>query len=201
MRLWFVLAFLGLVCAQPAAAQPAEPSATPIPPPAEPPAPPNPQPAAQPPSRVGAVSYVSGSLAFRAPGDTQWSAAGVNYPVATGGSFWTDPQARALIQMGPNTLAMDGGTELDVTGLTEQTAQLGLPQGRINLRLRQLEPGQSFEIDLPQGAVWLLQPGSYDIDAGNPNQGARIAVFAGGARFVGNGADIGVHSGDAAILS
>ena len=182
MRRWLVLVFLCLVAATPAAAQ-------------------QPEAAQEPPARVGTVSIVSGNLAFHAQGDTQWSAAGVNYPVATGGSFWTDPQARAQIQIGPSTIGMDGGTELDIANLNEQAAQLGLPQGRIHLHLRQLDAGQSFEIDLPQGTVRLLQPGSYDIAAGGPDEGARVAVFAGSARFVGGGADLGIRSGDAAVLS
>ena len=155
----------------------------------------------EPPSRVGSVRYVSGNIAFHMAGESQWSAAGVNYPVATGGSFWTDPQSRAEIQIGPSTLGMAGGTEIDVTNLNEQLAQIGIPQGRLYLHLRQLNAGQSFEIDLPQGAVWLLQPGAYDIDAGTTNQPARVAVFEGSARFVGPGADVGINAGDAALLS
>jgi hypothetical protein len=178
MRFLFKLVLLVLAAAPPALAQ-----------------------APEPPSRVGQISYVSGNLGFHAAGDTQWSAAGVNYPVATGGSFWTDPQARAQIQIGPTTIGMAGGTELDVTNLNDQVSQFGLPQGRINLHLRQLDNGQSFEVDLPQGAVWLLQPGSYDIDAGTADQPARVAVFAGSAHFVGGGADIGVNHGDAAVLT
>ena len=88
-----------------------------------------------------------------------------------------------------------------MTNLNEQLAQIGIPQGRLYLHLRQLNAGQSFEIDLPQGAVWLLQPGAYDIDAGTTNQPARVAVFEGSARFVGPGADVGINAGDAALLS
>ncbi len=155
----------------------------------------------EPPSRVGAVSYVSGTIAFHMAGETQWSAAGVNYPVATGGSFWTDPQSRAELQIGPSTIDMAPGTEIDVTNLDQQVAQIGIPEGRLYLHLRQLDAGQSFEIDLPQGAVWLLQPGEYDIDAGAADQPARVAVYQGTARFVGGGADIGVNAGDVALLS
>ena len=88
-----------------------------------------------------------------------------------------------------------------MTNLNDQVAQMSVPQGRLYLHLRQLEAGQSFEIDLPQGAVWLLQPGSYDVDAGTASQPARVAVFDGSARFVGGGTDIGVKAGDAAVLS
>jgi hypothetical protein len=155
----------------------------------------------EPPARVGRISYVSGNLAFHMAGETEWSAAGANYPVATGGSFWTDASARAEMRIGPSTIDMAGGTEVDVTNLNDQVAQLALPQGRVYVQLRQLDAGQSFEIDTPQGGVWLLQPGAYDIDSGSASQPARVAVFEGSARFVGGGADTGIKSGDAAVLT
>src|SRR5215831_10498397 len=39
---------------------------------------------ADPPTRVGRVSLVSGTFAFYGPGDTDWSAAKINLPVAAG---------------------------------------------------------------------------------------------------------------------
>src|SRR5262249_21889714 len=45
----------------------------------------------------------------------------------------------------------------------------------------------------------LLQPGYYDIDAGSPDRPARIAVFTGSARIIGEGADIAVKAGDVAL--
>jgi hypothetical protein len=41
----------------------------------------------EPPSRVGGVSYVSGNLVFHTIGQTEWTAAKVNYPVAAGNSL------------------------------------------------------------------------------------------------------------------
>jgi hypothetical protein len=155
----------------------------------------------EPPARVGRVGYASGDLSFRVAGDKEWSEAGVNYPVATGGSFWVDPQGRAEIAVGTDTVDLAGGTELDIVELDERATQLGLPQGRVFVRLRQLARGQSVEIDLPQGGVWLLQPGAYDIDAGAADRPGRVQVFEGSARFAGGGADQEIRAGDAAVLS
>ena len=154
-----------------------------------------------PPARVGRVSFVSGTLAFHTAGQTEWSAAAVNYPVATGGSLWTDADSRAEIRIAPNTIDMAGNTELDVAELDERVTRLGVPQGRINLHLRHLDQGQSFEIDIPRGAVQLLQPGYYDIDAGTQDQPARVAVFEGSAQFIGGGTDIPIKAGDVATLN
>src|ERR1700688_3322564 len=120
----------------------------------------------QPPALVGRVSTIAGQLGFHVKGETEWSAASVNYPVATGGSFWTDPKSRAEIRIGAQTIDLAGNTEIDVTRLDQQVMQIGLPQGRIELHLRQLCDGNSAEIDIPRGGVWLLQPGLYDINAG-----------------------------------
>jgi hypothetical protein len=154
----------------------------------------------QPPARVGRVALVSGNLAFHMAGEAQWSATGVNYPVATGGSFWTDADSRAEIRIGPNTIGIASSTELDVLRLDDQATQISIPQGRIYLHLRRLDNGYTVEIDIPRGSIALTQPGYYDIDAGSGDQPARVFVFEGNARFAGNNADIEVKAGDAAVL-
>lgn len=197
-----------------ALAEQAPPAATaPVPPPSAAPAAPAPatpaptaaapQTSAQeaPPARVGRVSYVAGRLGFHTKDDNAWSAAGVNYPVATGGSFWSDPKTRAELRIGAQTIGLAPNTEVDITRLDQQVMQLSVPQGRIGVRLRQLGEGNSAEIDIPRGGVWLLQPGLYDIDAGDRAHPARIAVFEGSARFVGGTLDVAVKAGEAAVIS
>jgi hypothetical protein len=155
----------------------------------------------QPPARVGRVSFVSGQLGFHAKGETQWSPAAVNYPVATGGAFWTDPRSRAEIRIGAQTIALASDTQIDVTRLDQQVLQIAVPQGRIELHLRQLGDGNSAEVDIPRGGVWLLQPGIYDIAAGSPDHPARIMVFEGSARFVGGTLDQGIKAGEVAVIN
>jgi hypothetical protein len=154
-----------------------------------------------PPSRVGRVSFVQGQLAFHMAGETEWSAAALNYPVAAGGNFWTAPQARAEIRIGRQTIDLSGNTAIEVTKLDEHAIQIAVRQGRVNLRLRELANGETVEVDIPRGVVTLLQPGIYDIDAGGKDQPARIAVFEGGAKFAGGGADTAIKAGDAAVIS
>ena len=54
----------------------------------------------EPPARVGRVALVAGQLGFHEKGETTWSKASVNYPVAAGGAFWTDPKSRAEFRIG-----------------------------------------------------------------------------------------------------
>ena len=155
----------------------------------------------EPPARVGRVAFVFGELGFHEKGEAAWSKASLNYPVAAGGSFWTDPKSRAELRIGSRSVAMSGNTQLDIAKLDQQVMQLAVPQGRIDLRVRQLLEGESIEIDLPRGAVWILEPGIYDIDAGAAGQPERITVFEGSARFVGGTLDVAVKAGDAAVIS
>jgi hypothetical protein len=154
----------------------------------------------QPPARVGRVSAVAGQLGFHAKGETQWSPAAINYPVATGGAFWTDPRSRAEIRIGAQTIALTYNTEIDISRLDRQVMQIAVPQGRIELHVRQLGDGNSVEVDIARGGVWLLQPGIYDIAAGSPENPARIMVFEGSARFVGGAIDQGIKAGEAAVI-
>src|ERR1700686_5502822 len=78
----------------------------------------------EPPARVGRVSFVRGTLAFHTQGETAWSAAAVNYPVATGGAFWTDPKSRAEIRIGAQTIDIANGTEIEITKLDQQVMQI-----------------------------------------------------------------------------
>jgi hypothetical protein len=155
----------------------------------------------EPPALVGRISFVSGHLAFHLSGETQWSAASANYPFATGGSFWTDPQSRAEIRIGPQILFLSNDTEVDVTRLDSQVMLISVPQGRVGVHLRSFAPGAAVEIDTPHGAASLLQPGHYDIDAGSQDQPMRLAVFDGGARFAGGSVDVTVKAGDVAVIS
>ena len=155
----------------------------------------------EPPARVGRVSFVSGALAYYGPGDTDWSVANTNFPVATGGWFATDPQSRAEIRIGADTLDIADNTQLEIADLRDRLMQIGVTQGRVNLHLPQLGKDESAEVEIPRGSVWLLQPGVYDITTGAPDQPTRITVSEGSARFVGGGADLTIKAGDAAVLN
>ena len=175
-RLFFGLSAFLLLAAAPALAQPA------------------------PPERVGRVSLVVGTLAYHMAGERAWSAAALNYPAASGATFWAAPGARAQMQLGPNTLGLDGDSTLDLTTLDAATTRLGLWSGRLVLHVRAIDAGKSIEVDIPRGAVRLLSPGEYEIAAGSGNEPAQVAVFSGRAHFAGDGADIGVAVGKMAVL-
>jgi hypothetical protein len=97
----------------------------------------------------------------------------VNQPVFTGGAIRTNPRARAEIRIGGNTIDLSNGTEIEIASLTDQVTQIALSRGRLDLRLRQIGDGETVEIDVPQGGIWLLGSGAYNIDVGSGDQPPR----------------------------
>jgi len=155
----------------------------------------------EPPSRVGRVGFIQGTLAFHTEGEAAWSAAEVNFPAATGSAFWTDPKSRAELRVGADSIDLAGNTDVEITKLDSKVMQLAVPQGRTGVRLRQLGEGESVEIDIPRGGIWLLGPGLYDIDAGSTERPARVAVHEGSARFAAGTVEVAIKTGDVAVLS
>jgi hypothetical protein len=155
-----------------------------------------------PPGRVGGLSLRAGNVGLRASGQTGWTDAEVNQPVFTGGAIRTDPRARAEIRIGAHTIDLSSGTEIEIASLTDQFTQIALSRGRIELHLHQIGADETVEIDFPQGGIWLLRPGTYDIDAGGSDQPPRVAVFDGAAHLVGaGGGETPIKGGQMAVLT
>ena len=110
---------------------------------------------ADPPARVGRLSYIQGAVSFHTLDEDQWEQADVNYPVTEGLSFWTEPGARASLQLGNGVARLDGGTEVDIQQLNDQAVQINVPQGAVNFRLHRLDPNESYQITTPSGTVAL----------------------------------------------
>ncbi|HTE14778.1 MAG TPA: hypothetical protein VK642_06850, partial [Burkholderiales bacterium] len=111
-----------------------------------------------PPSQVGRLNYLSGTVSF-APADASndWAVAPLNRPITTGDRLWADRDGRAEMRIGSTAIRINAMTSMDVLRLDDQNTQLRLAQGTLNVQLRQLDAGDSFEISTPSGAVLLVQ--------------------------------------------
>jgi len=119
---------------------------------------------ADPPSRVARLGYLSGTVSFSPAGEDDWVQATINRPLTTGDRLWAEPGARTEIQLGGAMVRMSGGTSVSILNLDDQVTQLQLTQGALNVRVRHLEPNQLFEVDTPNVAFTLRQPGEYRIE-------------------------------------
>jgi hypothetical protein len=140
---------------------------------------------ADPPSRVARLSYISGDLGFLPAGAKDWSDASVNRPLTTGDRLSTSRGSRAELELGGGSLRMDGQTDFGLLDLNDQLAQIELTQGTLNLTVRHLEQGQSYEIDTPTVALVVDQPGSFRVDIDGNGGSTQVTAFNGGATVYG----------------
>lgn len=132
---------------------------------------------ADPPSRVARLGYIAGAVSFSPAGENDWVRATLNRPLGTGDRLWTDAVAgaRAEIQVGGAMIRMGAGTSLSVLNLDDGIAQLQVTQGSLNVRVRHLEANQVLEVDTPNLAFTVRQPGEFRI-AIEPQGGATTII-------------------------
>jgi hypothetical protein len=144
--------------------------------------------AADPPSRVARLGYTSGAVSFSPAGEDDWFDATLNRPLGTGDRLWTDARARAEIQVGGAVIRMDEETSVSVLNLDDRITQLQLTQGRLNVRVRRLARDQVFEVDTPNLAFVLRQPGEYRIEVDPGGDATTIVVRQGRGEVYGEDA-------------
>jgi hypothetical protein len=140
---------------------------------------------ADPPARVGSLTQVEGSVVFAPAGETEWIAAAPNRPITRGDRLWTDRGARAELHLGSAVLHIDSEAFLDLVALDEAVFEASLNEGSVNMRVRELEAGENFEIDTPHLTFRAAQPGDYRIDVDPAGGTTRVTVRSGMARVYG----------------
>jgi hypothetical protein len=140
-----------------------------------------------PPGRVARLSYLQGDVSFVPAGENDWVQAQLNRPLITGDKLWTDRNSRATLEVGAAAVRMDQSTSFDFLNLTDDAAQMELTQGTLNLRVRRLYDGQSYEIDTPTLAFVVNRVGEFRIDVEPDGQSTIVTVLNGGGDVYGEG--------------
>jgi hypothetical protein len=154
-----------------------------------------------PPTRVGRIALMTGTVSFHNAGDTDWSAASLNYPVSSGNSFWTEPPAGVRLEISDSRIMMAGSTEFDVTTLDGTGLQGVVPQGELYVHLRDLAPNEVWSIQTPRGLVKLSGEGRYGIVVGTTDQPTLVTVIDGAAQIDGPGVSLQVAGNQTATIS
>ena len=115
--------------------------------------------------------------------------------MVAGDRLWTDAGARAELQLGGTALRLGPYTSVTLLNLNDQSAQLQLGQGTLNLRVRHLEPGQSVEVDTPNLAYSVRRPGSYRIQVDSDGTSTAVMVRVGQADVYGEGRAFVINAG------
>ena len=118
-----------------------------------------------------------------------------DYPLTTGDHLWVDQNSHAELRINAAGLQLAPETALAIFALDDRLAQFSISQGTVNIRVSRLEPDEAWEVDTPNGAVSLLQPGDYRIDVSPDSNVTLVTVRGGDAEVTGGGQSFAVHSG------
>ena len=154
-----------------------------------------------PPGRVGRLSLTEGAVSLAPadrdgrPGNDAWTAASLNRPLTSGDKLWTGPRARSELHIGSTAVRMSEQTSLDLLALDDDVTQLRLAQGSLKLRVRTLFEGQRLEVNTPNLAFVITQPGDYRLDVNPASDVTRVVAQSGGGVIYGdNGARVELGS-------
>lgn len=140
-----------------------------------------------PPARVARLNFSQGDVEFRPAGEDDWVTADPNRPMVTGDDLWTDEDSRAEVHVGSAAIRMGAKTGITFLALDDRTTQIRLAQGSLILRVRHADDDDTYEIDTPNIAFSLLQPGEYRVDVSEDGNQTITTVWHGRGRVTGGG--------------
>ena len=150
-----------------------------------------------PPVRVGRLSYLTGNVSYSPAGNDEWVHARLNRPIVTGDQLWADNDARAEVSVDNGTWWLGEYTSVTVSNLDDRIAQLQLQQGTLDFRVRRMPAGNIVEVDTPNLAFTVTQPGRYRVVV-DPQDGATTVIVRNGTGEVyGEGASYVIARGQA----
>jgi hypothetical protein len=143
--------------------------------------------AQDPPGRVARLNFSQGSISFRPAGEDDWVSAVPNRPMVTGDDLWADEDSRAEVHVGSAAIRLGAKTGITFLALDDHTTQIRLAQGSLILDVRHVDDDDAYEIDTPNIAFSLLQPGEYRLDVSEDGSQTVTTVFRGRGRVTGGG--------------
>jgi len=140
-----------------------------------------------PPGRVARLNFMQGDVQLRPAGEDDWVTAVANRPMITGDDLWADEDSRAEVHVGSAAIRLGAKTGITFLDLDDRTTQIRLAQGSLILRVRHVDDDDTYEIDTPNIAFSLLQPGEYRVDVSEDGSQTITTVWHGRGRVTGGG--------------
>src|SRR3984893_10034958 len=145
-----------------------------------------------PPGRVARLSDAEGSVSLQPAGVQEWAAATVNRPLTTGDKLWTDQDSRAELDIGAAVIRLGATTGFSFLNLDDNTAQMQVTAGTLIVRVRHMQGNQTYEVDTPNIALSLQQPGEYRVEVNDAGDTTVVKVSEGQAQAAGGGQSVAI---------
>jgi hypothetical protein len=148
---------------------------------------------ADPPGRAARLGYLEGAVSLEPAGLDEWTAAERNRPLTTGDRLWTDQNAVAELDLGDCVIRLGGMTGFAFLNLDDHFAQVQLTAGVLIVRVwGTAGAANSYEIDTPNLALSLEQPGVYRVEVDEAGGTTTVKVSEGQALAIGTDQSIPV---------
>ncbi|MHB8815266.1 MAG: DUF6600 domain-containing protein [Steroidobacteraceae bacterium] len=143
--------------------------------------------ASNPPGRVAQLNDAEGSVSLEPAGTDSWTSADLNRPLTLGDKLWSDQNSRAELDIGDAVIRLGSTTGFSFLNLDDQTAQMQVTAGTAIVHVRSLASGEQDEIDTPNLALTLEQPGTYRVQVSDSGDSTIVEVEDGEALATGGG--------------
>jgi hypothetical protein len=138
------------------------------------------------------LSIIEGAVSLQPAGVQEWTAATLNRPLTTGDRLWSDQGSRAELDLGTASVRLGTNTGIAFLNLDDHGVQLQLSAGTLIVSVRDLGNGDSYEVDTPNIALALPQPGAYRIEVNDDGTATTVAVSQGAAQASGGGQTVAI---------
>jgi hypothetical protein len=149
-----------------------------------------------PPGRVARLEHTQGAVSYSPAGEDAWFSVVRNRPLFNGDRLWTDRGARAEFQVGSAAFRLGSNTSVEILDLSDRIAQVQLTQGTLNLSVRRIHPGQTYEVATPTLAFTINRAGRYRIDVDPRNVVTTIVAWEGAGVAYGENSRFPLRAGD-----
>lgn len=156
---------------------------------------------ADPPSRVARLALIEGEVSMAPAGTEEWAEAVLNRPVTSGDRLWTENGARVELQVGSTAAYLNERTSFSFVDLDEDIMQMSLTDGAITVRVRRLADKERVQIETPNVAVALREPGEYHIEVDPETDRTIVKTRHGKADVFGGELSQEVRANEQAIFS
>jgi hypothetical protein len=154
-----------------------------------------------PPSRVARLNYMQGSVSLQPGGENDWVTAVLNRPLVTGDNLWADEDSRAEVHIGSTALRLGPKTGITLLEVSDSAAQIRLAQGSLIVKVRHVDDEDSYEIDTPNVAFVVMQPGDYRVDVDADGTRTQVTVWLGRGQVTGGGSSYNLVAGQHVIYT
>ena len=148
-----------------------------------------------PPTRAGRLGYVQGAVSFQPGGQGDWLDAVPNRPLTTGDNLWVDKDSRAEVQIGSTSIRLGSETSVTFLDLGNDVTQLRLSVGSLYFRVRHFEGNESLEVNTPNLAFDVNEPGVYRLDVNENGDSTIVTAWSGEGQITGGGSSYRIMAG------